>query len=147
MEELNSRHHRYTTASTSGITFLRMVDSTFIDNPLPLLEKLVIVYDEEVLNSSVNYETLEDFYKVLCYEYQIKFKSKPKLKAPNNNLTEFSITKTLQYMKRKEEGIEDERMPIVIDIIILQIILHSNAEQVMNLFEYLPVVDKKVLNV
>ncbi|KAK0181432.1 hypothetical protein PV327_003720 [Microctonus hyperodae] len=147
MEESNNRHHRYTTASTSGITVLRMVDSTFIDNPLPLLQKLVKAYDEEMLNSSVNYETLKDFYKVLCYEYQMKFKSEPKLKAPNNDLAGFPITKILQYIMRREEGIEDGRMPIVIDVIILQIALHSNAEQIMSLFQYLSAIDKKILNV
>ncbi|XP_015607513.1 probable methyltransferase TARBP1 isoform X2 [Cephus cinctus] len=125
---------RYKSIHTD-ISILQILDETARVNPLPMIYHLIKKYNEEFAQEEWSIGKLETFRSLLCYEYQLTY-------GPSCSSNEYYILQELDIPDIEniflipEKSWSKEELEMMLDIMILQTLLHCSIEKFNAHFEY-----------
>lgn len=141
METTQQRHQRFLQASTNGITVLEVFDDSFEENRSKLIHKLVMHYNNKIDSGqrgrgSIDYKTLDVFYKVLCYDYQLRISSKTR--SVPVGFDKYYIYEIVDAILSEKKPINDDNIiQLMVDIIVLQLVLYCDLDTVNYYYRHL----------
>lgn len=128
MEKINNRDLLYKKSATPLI-----VDDDFEADPLLAVHKFVNKYNKKISEGFVNKKIINEFYSVLCYEYNLTIDGVASVSPVNFNKS--FLTDILKWINENYEKEDKELIRISYEIIVLQLKLYCSIPDINELFE------------
>lgn len=140
----NNLHNRYLKTSTNGITVLKLTEEYFNQDSLSLVQRLIISYNDKLKKNFNKHENFDGLQTLLICEYQLLEKFQNKIEIKDNkeryNIVPFLIEALLSDVDHQD----DKTRITIIDIIILQLAIHSDSQEILQILSYFfDLADKK----
>lgn len=130
MEKINNRDLLYKKTIVSPIDVIRILDDDFAADPLLVIHKIINKYNEKIYQGFINEKIINEFYTVLCYEYNLKNYST----VSASPVFDKSFFKNIvKYISENYEREPREFIKIFYEIIVLQLKLYCSESELSNL--------------